>query len=180
MNKACILLRGVTNHKPTAASETMKISEVVFDFPHPPPAFNCFLSNVVGKQWVASRQNFHCPTGMHTIRKGSLFGIVSRSCGAFQRAEEQWCLLISADVGSSHVWPKAPPGQSRASYKKKKKKIGVRTRLTVAVALFLFSSFYPIMLPLSSCCAALGWWLFYGERSHQAAAMATRATVWEL
>lgn len=54
--KAWILLRGATNGKPTAAFEPIKISKVVFDFPHPPPAFNCFLSNVVGKQCAASRQ----------------------------------------------------------------------------------------------------------------------------
>lgn len=55
---------------------------------------------------------------MQTIRKASLFGIISRSCGAFRRAEEQWCLLISADVGSSHVWPKAPPDNRERVRKK--------------------------------------------------------------
>lgn len=78
-----------------------------------PLAPNCFLSYAVGKQCVASRQTSTALQVCRQLGKPLCLELFPAAVEPL-RAEEQWCLLISTNVGSSHVWPK-PPRQSKTS-----------------------------------------------------------------
>ena len=90
------------------------------------------------------------------------------------RAGEWWCLLISADVGSSHVWPKPPQTIWNES-----RKIRVCPILSHnhSAPLRLLSP--HISQPSCNCSVALGWRLS-PQRYLQTAALAARAKVWEI
>lgn len=137
--KACILLRTKTNGKPTAGYEPIEISKVVFDFLHPPPAFNCFLSNAVGKQCAASRQT---STALQVCRQLGKPLCLELYPAAAEPSEGRGAVVPS---NQRRRWKlpcvtEAPPPDNRGRVRKK---MGVGTRLTGAVALFRFSHFYP-------------------------------------
>ena len=99
--------------KQTVGYMPVEISKLIFD--SPPLSFNCFLSYTVSKQRVAS---WLTSTALQVCRQlGKPLCLVLFPAAVLLRAGEWWCLLISTDVGSSHVWPKAPR-QSKISQEK--------------------------------------------------------------
>lgn len=169
--KACILLRTKTNGKPTAGYEPIEISKVVFDFLHPPPAFNCFLSNVVGKQCAASRQT---STALQVCRQLGKPLCLELYSAAAEPSEGRGAVVPS---NQCRRWKL--PCVTEAPPRTIEDELGKKWELgpdSLAQSLcFAFPAFTQIC---SRSPAAARRWV--GGSSRASVAVATRATVWEL